>query len=186
MLSVAAATTTTPPPAAAAPPLATTEAAATTTTVQLAVDALADAFERRQYYVTGDLPEGLFDDQCVFIDPTTRVVGAKKYANVVAKLFDGAHSRADLLSIAPGVEPSTVELKWRLEGQLALPGNPPIKAYTGSTLYRLDPAGKVREQVESWDVSAFDAFASSFLPKALWTGAPPAPPAKVLREQMMR
>jgi len=145
-----------------------------------------------QYYVTGRLPPGLFKDDCVFIDPTTRVVGAQKYATVVASLFDAAHSRADLLSIAPGGRgpgadeddsPQTVVLRWRLEGRLALPGNPPVKAYTGTTTYSLDDGGAVVEQLERWDITAADAFASSFLPSWAWRGAPPAPPAEVLRMQ---
>jgi hypothetical protein len=188
-LSIAAFATPAPSLAAdlAAANPTTTTTTTPTTLEQRASDRLAEAFQQRQYYVTGDLPEGLFDDQCVFIDPTTRVVGAQKYAAVVAQLFDASNSRADLLSIAPGPQPSTIELKWRLEGQLALPGNPPIKAYTGTTLYRLDPTtGRVKEQVESWDITAFDAFASSFLPKALWQGAPPAPPVEVLLKEQQQ
>lgn len=176
-----------------APPAAL---AATTTydapDVARAASALADAFENRQYYVTGAIPPGLFADDCVFVDPTTRVQGTAKYSAVVASLFDASTSRADLISIGPGPQPRTVELRWRLEGRLALPGNPPVKAYTGSTLYVLSEGGaaaaggggaplQVKEQIESWDISAFDAFASSFLPG--WKGAPPAPPIEELLRQ---
>jgi len=168
--------------AAVAPPSAYADA-----TTARAAAAIADAFQLRQYYVTGDLPDGLFDEQCVFVDPTTRVVGSAKYADVVARLFDAARSKADLLSIGPGPEPSTVALRWRLEGQLSLPGNPPIKAYTGTTQYVLDAAtGRVVEQLESWDITALDAFASSFLPASLWHGAPPAPPVEVLLQQQQQ
>jgi hypothetical protein len=190
------------------PALAAAASATSTITdpaVERAAASIADAFEEKQYYVTGALPPGLFADDCVFVDPTTRVQGAQRYADVVASLFDGAQSRADLLSIGPGPEPRTVLLRWRLEGRLALPGNPPVKAYTGSTLYRLSGSSeaaaaaataaaaaaaeapgalRVVEQIETWDISAFDAFASSFLPGWLWQGAPPAPPVEVLlREQ---
>lgn len=33
------------------------------------------------------------------------------------------------------LDANSVELKWRLEGVLSLPGRPRIKAYTGTTTY---------------------------------------------------
>ena len=61
-----------------------------------------------------------------------QVKGWRAYTAAVANLFDPAESRADLISIRP-VDDRTIEMRWRLEGVLKLPGRPRIKPYTGTT-----------------------------------------------------
>jgi hypothetical protein len=56
------------------------------------------------------------------------------------------------------------------------PPHPP----KGTTQYSLDAAGLISRHEETWDISAADAFISTFLPAY---GAPPAPPVEVLRGQ---
>ncbi len=70
----------------------------------------------------------------VLIDsmPIVQVKGWRAYTAAVANLFDPAVSRADLISIRP-VDDRTIEMRWRLEGVLKLPGRPRIKPYTGTT-----------------------------------------------------
>jgi len=63
---------------------------------------------------------------------TAQVKGWRAYTAAVANLFDPAESRADLISIRP-VDDQTIEMRWRLEGVLKLPGRPRIKPYTGAT-----------------------------------------------------
>lgn len=49
--------------------------------------------------MTGNLTRDIFTPDCVFADPTTRVVGVDRYSDAVAKLFDKKASKADLISI---------------------------------------------------------------------------------------
>ena len=62
-------------------------------------DIIAHDFQTGQYYITGNLTQSVFADDCVFQDPTTRVHGPEYYSTAVAKLFDQETSRADLISI---------------------------------------------------------------------------------------
>lgn len=57
-------------------------------------------FQDNQYYITGKLSPEVFEDDCVFTDPTTRVQGTQTYAKAVASLFDPKTSRADLIDIS--------------------------------------------------------------------------------------
>ena len=102
----------------------------------------------------------------------------KPYTTAVAALFDAQHSRADLLSLKVQ-DPHTLILRWRLEGALNVPGHPRMKPYTGTTRYIIHDS-RVKEHLETWDISALDAFVSVLLPSF---GAAPAPPADQLREQ---
>jgi Uncharacterized conserved protein (DUF2358) len=70
-------------------------------------------------YVTGRLTRSLYDENCVFIDPTTNVKGVERYTQAVAALFDPSSSRADLIS-SEVVDDSTIRLRWRLEGRLKI------------------------------------------------------------------
>ena len=51
------------------------------------------------------------------------------------------------------------------------------KKTTGTTVYTLGADGLIESHAETWDISAADAFVSTFLPSY---GAPPAPPAEEL------
>ena len=71
---------------------------------------------------------------CWLVDgkPDVQVQGWRAYTAAVANLFDPADSHADLISIRP-TDDHTIEMRWRLEGVLKLPGRPRIKPYTGTT-----------------------------------------------------
>lgn len=135
------------------------------------LDKITYEFVNNQYYVTGNLRPDIFEDDCVFKDPTVTVTGIKRYLDAVTTLFDPAKSRADLISA--NVDDDKIVLRWRLEGVLQLGGGLPIKPYTGTTVYTLDDNGLISRQDESWDISVADAFISTFFPGY---GAPPAPP----------
>ncbi|GBF97357.1 hypothetical protein Rsub_11004 [Raphidocelis subcapitata] len=171
--------------AAAAPPCCWADAAAPPPPAQAAsrlaqVAAVVQRdFVEGQYYVRGTtLTPSIYEPDAVFKDPTTNVAGVEKYTTAVAALFDPASSRADLISIDANTGSNTIRLRWRLEGKLKLLGGLPIKPYTGTTTYYLDDAGLISRHEEVWDITALDAFASTFFPGF---GAPPAPPAEQLR-----
>lgn len=66
-------------------------------------------FQENQYYITGKLSPEVFEDDCVFTDPTTRVQGTETYAKAVASLFDPKTSRADLIDISVSSLASSLE-----------------------------------------------------------------------------
>lgn len=144
------------------------------------VKRIRDDFEERQYYVTGKLSKELYAQDCVFDgpDPDTPVRGVRKWAQATAGLFDQSVSRVDLTRIAV-VGDYEVRADWRLEGVLNLPWKPPIKPYTGSTIYKFNQRGLIYEHLEEWSISALDAFVSVVWPSF---GAPPAPPLSATRK----
>lgn len=141
---------------------------------------IRDDFIQRQYYVTGLLTAPLYRDNCFFDapDPGGRVRGVAKFCRATARLFDQSLSQVDLIDIYERDECHIVA-EWRLQGALMLPWRPLIKPYLGSTIYEFDESGLVCNHIETWEISAFDAFLSVF-----WKGfgAPPAPPADAVRK----
>ena len=135
---------------------------------------IAADFVERDYYVTGRLTREIYADGCFFDgpDPDMPVRGLAKFLGAVTKLFaPGSHCELTGIELADG----GVVARWRLEGTLALPWRPAIKPFTGSTHYALDPeTGLVTRHVEQWDISAFDAFASTAFPGFGEAAAPPA------------
>ena len=135
-------------------------------------DVIQQDFVQNQYYITGKLTPDVYSPDCQFKDPTTNVKGVGPYTTAVAKLFDPAKSKADLISLK-AVDPQTLVLRWRLAATLNVPGSPAIKPYTGTTRYITNSSGLVSQHLEEWDISALDAFVSVLFPSF---GAPPAPP----------
>lgn len=137
-------------------------------------------FEKRQYYVTGRLSRELYHPMCVFDgpDPDTPVTGTAKWVSATGGLFDQRASRVDLLKMEI-LESGDVRAYWRLEGVLALPWRPPIKPFLGTTTYSFDEQGLVCEHMETWSVSALDAFVSVVWPTF---GKEPAPPVEMCRD----
>ena len=139
-------------------------------------DMVLNDFVQNQYYVTGKLSPEVYTTDCLFRDPTTTVKGVRPYTAAVAKLFDPARSKADLISLKV-MGPDTLVLRWRLAATLNVPGSPAIKPYTGTTKYVTNKIGLICQHLEEWDISAFDAFVSVLFPNF---GAPPALPISEL------
>lgn len=146
----------------------------------VSIDRLRDVVEKdfvqNQYYVTGKLSREVYTQDCQFKDPTTNVKGVQPYTAAVAKLFDPAKSKAELISLKIA-GPDTMILRWRLAATLNIPGSPAIKPYTGTTKYVTNKSGLICKHLEEWDISALDAFVSVLFPNF---GAPPAPPLSEL------
>ncbi|KAI0566080.1 hypothetical protein FGB62_12g350 [Gracilaria domingensis] len=141
---------------------------------------IREDFEKRQYYITGRLSSQIYRDDCLFDgpDPDVPVRGLKKYTSATAGLFCRGLSRVDLIDIR--IQPDqTIKAEWRLQGALNLPWKPMIKPFTGCTVYSFDENGLVESHVETWSISALDAFVSVVFKRF---GAPPADSI----EQIMR
>eukprot|EP00250_Pteridium_aquilinum_P014796 c22203_g3_i4 orf=23-598(+) len=94
-------------------------------------DIIESDIRNGQYYVTGDLTQAIYEDDCRFVDPTTDIRGVDKYVAAVRLLFDPNSSHHELISIDL-IGPSTIQAKWKLEGYLKFPWHPHIEPYEGT------------------------------------------------------
>mmetsp|Transcript_18697 Transcript_18697/g.24679 ORF Transcript_18697/g.24679 Transcript_18697/m.24679 type:complete len:239 (-) Transcript_18697:376-1092(-) len=143
-------------------PLVLTIAFASTAdkSIGLSVDTIREIieqdFKEGKYFVTGKLTESIYKDDCLFIDPTTRVNSLEKYVKACEVLFDPENSQVDLLSLEI-VDETHLFAEWRLGGYLKFPWNPYVPPFTGTTLYTLDNSGLISKHEETWSISALDA-----------------------------
>lgn len=116
------------------------------------------------YYVTGRLSANIYRDDCLFDgpDPDMPVKGLRKYCNAASQLFDQRLSQSELLSLE--IYGDFIKASWRFSGTMRLPWKPKMPEVTGSTMYRMDASGLIYEHVETWDISAAQAFVRTFWP----------------------
>lgn len=117
------------------------------------------------YYVTGRLTANVYRDDCLFDgpDPDMPVRGIRKYMNAASQLFEHKTSTSELLSLQ--IHEGTAVAKWRFNGTMRLPWKPKLPEVTGTTTYHIDSSGLIYKHIETWDISAFQAFVKTFLPK---------------------
>jgi hypothetical protein len=137
-------------------------------------DALLETLTRdvavRRYFVTGDLTEEIFANDCRFIDPTTNVVGLARYLRALRALFDPARSDVALVGELRRTSPNTIEGDYRAEGYLKLPWNPRVPPYEGHIVWTIHPddgserAGLIVEQRQTWNISGAEALRETFTP----------------------
>jgi Uncharacterized conserved protein (DUF2358) len=121
------------------------------------------------YYVTGKLSTDVYRDDCFFDgpDPDMPVKGLRKYMNAATQLFDQKQSWSKLLSLEKKQDDdnNVIVAHWQFSGVLRLPWKPLLPLVQGSTTYHIDPAsGLVDRHVETWDMSATEAFLRTFFP----------------------
>jgi hypothetical protein len=126
------------------------------------------------YYVTGRLSTDIYRDDCFFDgpDPDMPVTGLRKYMNAASQLFDQKQSWSKLVSLEQQRKKSgsddgdvVIVAHWQFSGILRLPWKPLLPLVNGSTTYHLDATtGLVVRHVETWDMSATEAFLRTFFP----------------------
>ena len=128
------------------------------------------------YYVTGRLTTEIYTNDCYFDgpDPDMPIRGLRKYVGVANRLFDTSMSECKLLSLNRikgnrNDEGSNVGQQlvahWELQGALRLPWKPALPKVQGTTTYHVNSEGLIERHEETWDISAVEAFAYTFLPK---------------------
>ncbi|KAF9670070.1 hypothetical protein SADUNF_Sadunf13G0030300 [Salix dunnii] len=120
----------------------------------------------KAYFVTGVFTSEIYDEDCIFEDPTIKFQGTKLYSRnlkLLVPFFDcpsiGLHN------IEKGVNSETdfVLARWKLRTYLKFPWRPLI-SIDGSTVYELDNKLKIVRHAESWNVSALEAIGQIFTP----------------------
>ncbi|CEM11152.1 unnamed protein product [Vitrella brassicaformis CCMP3155] len=132
------------------------------------VEAIREDYTQRAYFLTGDINDSLYADECVFTDPTISFKGLQTWKRNIASLkLLTTDRRLDLQDIRVSPEGSSIQTKWTLSVTLKLPWRPLVSISGGTTHYfASDPADSgrlvVTEHVEEWDVSGWEAFLQLF------------------------
>ncbi|KAJ6974585.1 hypothetical protein NC653_030637 [Populus alba x Populus x berolinensis] len=120
------------------------------------------------YYLlkAGVFTSAIYDEDCVFEDPTIKFQGTKLYSRnlkLLVPFFDSPS--IGLQNIEKGVNSETyfVLARWKLRTYLKFPWRPLI-SIDGSTVYELDNKLKIVRHAESWNVSAVEAIGQIFTP----------------------
>ncbi|KAK9820971.1 hypothetical protein WJX81_003813 [Elliptochloris bilobata] len=133
------------------------------------IDALLDLlradFEQHAYFVTGDICEGIYQQDCFYGDPTVSFIGLQRWRSNLQLLVPFLEQpRIILLSLAADPQARMVQAEWRLITRLRLPWQPRIDIL-GATEYTLDAScTKIERHIESWSVSGTEALAMIFRP----------------------
>ncbi|KAJ6757323.1 PHOSPHORIBOSYLTRANSFERASE-LIKE PROTEIN putative (DUF2358)-RELATED [Salix koriyanagi] len=120
----------------------------------------------KAYFVTGVFTSEIYDEDCIFEDPTIKFQGTRLYSRnlkLLVPFFDCPS--IGLQNIEKGVNSETdfVLARWKLRTYLKLPWRPLI-SIDGSTVYELDNKLKIVRHAESWNVSALEAIGQIFTP----------------------
>jgi hypothetical protein len=124
----------------------------------------------RQYLFTGEINPNLYDDDCVFTDPTLSFRGLKTFERNLASLRPVletllGETSVDLYSLELDAPSSCVVASWRMSGGIRLPWRPRIEL-RGRTRYTFEPTrkGRIVRYDESWESSAAEQLLALFKP----------------------
>lgn len=140
--------------------------------LQTLMDGLREDF-RRQYLFTGQIDPNLYDDDCVFTDPTLSFTGLATFERNLASLrpvLDAVlgETRVELYSLE--ASETCVTASWRMSGGIRLPWRPRIEL-RGRTRYTFDTSrkGRIVRYDEFWESSAAEQLLALFKPGAEFT-----------------
>ena len=146
-------------------------------------EALNDGLREREWFVTGKGLPALFSDKFTFSDPDVSLDGYEPYCRQVARLFDQATARCEVICCS-ATAPNTITVAWRNSGKVTIGAlGIELKPYVVTTTLRTDPA-------DGLIVSQSDEFSSDGLglllyqvPQLRSLAGAPAPSVEVLRQQ---
>ena len=126
------------------------------------LESLRRDFVEREYLWTGDIDASIYDEFCVFTDPTLSFTGLERFERNMEALrplverFIEPDRSVDLESIELDNEEGCVYAEWRMRGRIKVPWKPVIDV-RGKTRYKLDPdnaGGRIVSYDEEWMVPA--------------------------------
>ena len=121
-------------------------------------------FEDREYLWSGKITPELYDEDCVFTDPTLSFSGLatfeKNLENLdpwINRFVPEAARSVELRRIALTDDGRAVEAEWRMLGNLALPWRPRLDL-EGRTTYTLEgEGGRISAYNEAWAITPAEA-----------------------------
>ncbi|CAL8464982.1 g4517 [Coccomyxa elongata] len=133
---------------------------------------IREDYTQHAYFVTGDIWEGVYSEDCYFGDPTVSFTGLQKWRQnlqlLVPFLEDPQIELFSLKNLNSSGSQGAAQLQaeWRLSTYLRLPWRPFIDVL-GSTEYTLDDASQqVVRHIESWNVSGTEAILQILRPSS--------------------
>jgi len=147
------------PPPAARPPLGPRQL----------IEGLRQDFARG-YLFSGDIDANLYDENCVYTDPTLSFKGLSTFQRNIRSLkplidlFVG-DNLVTLYSLDQK-QPNQVTAKWRMEGSLRLPWRPVIDVQGVTTYSSSDEGGRVCDYAEQWTTEPTAALLQLLKPAA--------------------
>eukprot|EP00933_Yihiella_yeosuensis_P039785 TRINITY_DN33953_c0_g1_i1.p1 TRINITY_DN33953_c0_g1~~TRINITY_DN33953_c0_g1_i1.p1 ORF type:complete len:277 (-),score=30.57 TRINITY_DN33953_c0_g1_i1:11-742(-) len=123
---------------------------------------LRDDLAVRKYILTGNLSSEVFSDECRFVDPNNAVDGLAKYRQALGFLFDPAESSLEVLDVRVAEGGQRIEADYIASGTIKLPWRPKIEPWKGHIEYTLNSEGLVVSQVDTWNITRFDAIRQTF------------------------
>ncbi|CAK0787080.1 hypothetical protein CVIRNUC_010296 [Coccomyxa viridis] len=141
--------------------------------VSAIMDCISTDFREHAYFVTGDIWEGIYAEDCFFGDPTVSFTGLQRWRQnlqlLVPFLIEPRimlFSLTELPDLADADASKRLKADWRLTTHLKLPWRPFIDI-NGSTEYTLDPERQqVVRHIESWSVTGTEAILQLFRPSS--------------------
>jgi hypothetical protein len=155
---------------------------------RLTHDLLEGATGQGGYFLTGDLSTDVFQDDCVFVDPTNRVTSLSQYQKALTVLFDPNRSSIELVRpLVVNEMDGTITGRLRSGGYLQLPWKPYISSYETTIQYTVNrTTGLIARQDQTWDKSAWQALQETFTPSLIDLSRPTAPNQTVHLQQTLR
>ena len=128
------------------------------------LDGLRRDFVEKEYLWSGQITAELYDEACVFTDPTLSFKGLSTFeANLenldpwINRFVPAANRRVELYSLRLTDDGEAIEASWRMLGDLALPWKPRLDL-KGRTRYTLGgQGGRIRAYDEAWAITPSEA-----------------------------
>lgn len=136
------------------------------------LDGLRADFLEREYLFTGDITPNLYDEECVFTDPTLSFKGLATFERNLAALDPILNAllgdrAVELFDARLDKASNCIECRWRMSGGINLPWRPRIEL-RGRTRYSYDAArqGRIVRYDEFWESSAAEQLLALLRPGA--------------------
>ncbi|KAL0034678.1 hypothetical protein WJX77_002009 [Trebouxia sp. C0004] len=131
---------------------------------------IREDFDKRAYFITGDISDAIYDSNCYFADPTVRFSGLTKWKGnlklLVPFLVEPEIQLTRLESQQGAQLVPLLQAEWTLQTYLKLPWRPFINVI-GATEYSLNAeANQIVRHIESWNITPLQAIKQIFTPAA--------------------
>lgn len=128
------------------------------------LEGLRRDFVDKEYLWSGQITPELYDESCVFTDPTLSFCGLSTFeANLenldpwINRFVPAENRKVELYSLKLVDEGCTIEANWRMIGDLALPWRPRLDL-NGRTRYTLEgDGGRISAYDEAWAITPSQA-----------------------------
>ena len=144
-------------------PVAKRERRGASLTSEEVLEGLRADFVDNEYLWSGKITPELYDEDCIFTDPTLSFAGLSTFETNLENLdpyinrFVPPSSRSVELKALRFVDEETIEAEWRMLGQLQLPWKPRLDL-DGRTRYTLGgEGGRITSYDESWAITPAEA-----------------------------